>query len=301
VAAVLDLLPDTTIDADSLPMIRELMGAIEMPQPEGVIVEEYEVDASRGVILRVLSPTGAATAPRPAVYWIHGGGYVIGNRMQEDIRSASWVRALDCVVTSVEYRLAPDHPYPAALDDCDAGLRWLHAHVAELGVDVDRIGIGGLSAGGGLAAALAIHERDRGDVPVAFQLLDSPMLDDRQATPSSRADWLRVWSRESNSFGWRAYLGDRYGTEDVPDTAAASRVMDMAGLPPALVLVGAADGFCDEDVDYAARLNRAGVPTELHVYPGAPHGFTLFGESEVSRQAAVDVERWLARMLAASA
>jgi acetyl esterase/lipase len=295
-AAVLEALPDLTIDADRLPEIRSLMAALAVPPDlDGVEVIEHEVDAATGVVVRVLSPAGATASTRPAVFWIHGGGYVIGNRFMDDSRSATWVRELDCVVTSVEYRLAPEHPFPAPLEDCYRGLCWVHDHAEELGIDAGRLGIGGLSAGGGLAAALAILARDRGGPSAAFQLLDSPMLDDRQVTPSSRADWLVVWSYDSNSFGWRSYLGDLYGRDDISEPAVPARVGDLTGLPPALVIVGAADGFCDEDIVYAARLNQAGVPAELHVYPGAPHGFAIFGDSLVSQQASVDVIRWLGR------
>ena len=169
---------------------------------------------------------------------------------------------------SVDYRLAPETPYPGPLEDCYRGLVWTYEHADELGIDPERIGIMGVSAGGGLAAALALLARDRGEVPVAFQLLDSPMLDDRQRTPSSRQDGLAVWSRGSNTFGWKSYLGDLYGRDDVPATAAPARATDLSGLPPAFVSVGAVDGFRDEDIDYALRLNQAGVPDGAARVPG---------------------------------
>jgi acetyl esterase/lipase len=173
---------------------------------------------------------------------------------------------------------------------------WTYEHAAELGIDAECIGVMGVSAGGGLAAALALLARDRGEVPVAFQLLDSPMLDDRQTTPSSTQEGLAVWSRGSNSFGWKSYLGDLYGRADVPATAAPARATDLAGLPPALMSVGAVDGFRDEDVDYALRLNQAGVPTELHVYPGACHGFTVLApQAAVTKQCLRNMEDWLRR------
>ena len=173
---------------------------------------------------------------------------------------------------SVQYRLAPETPYPGPLDDCYAGLAWVHQHADELGVDPDRIGIGGQSAGGGLAAGLALLARDRGEVPVAFQLLIYPMLDDRQITPSS--GWPDpIWPPSANTYGWTAYLGDRKGGPDVEPYAAPARATDLAGLPPTLIAVGAIDGFSDEDIDYAVRLRHAGVPVDLHVYAGAPHGF----------------------------
>jgi acetyl esterase/lipase len=164
-------------------------------------------------------------------------------------------------------------------------------------VDPGRIGIAGVSAGGGLAASLALLARDRGEVPLEFQLLDCPMLDDRQITPSSRLEGLQIWTRESNTFGWRAYLGDRYGTEDVPAYAAAARAEDLTGLPPAYVCVGAVDGFRDEDITYAMRLNQAGVAAELHVFPGAPHGVMMFTETAVAKRYTHTLDDWLARQL----
>jgi acetyl esterase/lipase len=155
----------------------------------------------------------------------------------------------------------------------------------------------GVSAGGGLAAALALLVRDRGEIPIRFQLLDCPMLDDRQATPSSQLEDLLVWSRESNTFGWQSYLGARYGTDDIPEYAAAARAADLRGLPPAYVCVGGADGFRDEDIAYAARLSEAGVPTELHVYPGGPHGVGMFTTTAIARRYARDLADWVERQL----
>ena len=291
-----DLIPDLSMDDETVRDIRALMGGITSPLDDeaaaAVTIEEHTVDEARGVIARVIRPAGPVVA-RPCVYAIHGGGYVIGTRLMDDQRAAAWATDLGITTVSIEYRLAPEHAYPAALDDCYDGLRWVHEHAELLGVDPGRTGVYGTSAGGGLAAALAIRARDRGELPVAFQLLDSPMLDDRQVTPSSRADWLVVWTKESNEYGWRSYLGDLYGTDDIPAEAAPARSDDLRGLPPALVLVGGADGFRDEDVLYALRLNQAGVPAELHVYPGGPHGFTLFPDSGPAKTAGVDINRWL--------
>src|SRR5262249_52830392 len=153
------------------------------------------------------------------------------------------------------------------------------------------------SAGGGLAAALALLARDRGEMPIAFQLLECPMIDDRQTTSSSRREGLPIWSRESNEFGWRSYLGELYGRADVPPYAAAARARDLTGLPPALVIVGGADGFRDEDTGYALRLCQAGVPTELHVLPGAPHGVQMFPDSVLARRWNAIVVEWLGLQL----
>jgi acetyl esterase/lipase len=191
--------------------------------------------------------------------------------------------------------LAPEAPYPAAIDDCDQGLRYIVDHAAELRLDPHRIGVGGRSAGGGLAAALGPRWRDRVDDRLAFQYLEYPMLDDRMNTPSSKLDGLPVWSRESNAFGWHAYLGDHYGTDDVPPDAAPARAVELAGLPPTFITVGTADCLRDEAIDFAARLCRADVLTELHVYAGAVHGFDMFADCAVVRCAARDSADWLAR------
>jgi acetyl esterase/lipase len=240
----------------------------------------------------------AATGLLPCIFSIHGGGFIIGSYDMDDHRFESWCTQSGVMGVSVDYRLAPEVPYPGPLDDCHRALRWTIDHADELGIDRTRIGVYGPSAGGGLAAGLALLVRDRGESPLAFQLLESPMLDDRQQSPSSRVEGLPVWSRDANQFGWRSYLGDQYGRDDVPHYAAPARATDLAGLPPSYVSVGAVDGFRDEDVDYALRLNRAGVPTELHVYPGAPHGYQMFVDAPVTRQSERDSDEWLARVLA---
>jgi acetyl esterase/lipase len=229
--------------------------------------------------------------------WIHGGGYVIGHHLNDDPLLDRLCPRLRMGAVTVGYRLAPETPYPGPLEDCYRALTWTFARASELGLDPGRIGIGGISAGGGLAAALALLARDRGEVEVAFQLLDCPMLDDRQITFTSQQDDLALWSREANLFGWRSYLGPLHGTDDVPATAAPARASDLEGLPPAFVSVGTLDGFADEDVDYAMRLNRAGVPTELHVYPGACHGYLIAPQCPITVQADRDRDDWLARQL----
>ena len=182
------------------------------------------------------------------------------------------------------------------MEDCYEGLRWLFENSESLGVDRNRIGIGGSSAGGGLAAALALLARDRGEFPIAFQALIYPMLDDRQTTVSSQ--WRDpVWPPASNQFGWSSYLGALSG-HDVPPYAAAARATDLQGLPPAFISVGALDVFADEDVDYATRLRHAGVEVELHVYPGAPHGFdSMMPQTQLAQRAEQDLRRWLAAHL----
>jgi acetyl esterase/lipase len=235
----------------------------------------------------------------PALLWIHGGGYVMGDIEQDDRLMKQLVKRIGCVAVSVDYRLAPEHPFPAPVEDCYAGLKWLFAHADELGVEPARIAIGGASGGGGLAAGLALLARDRGEVQVAFQLLIYPMIDDRNVTPASHAITdPRMWNRESNRLGWKAYLGRDGGGADVSPYAAAARATDLTNLPPAYIPVGALDLFVDENIEYAQRLIQAGVPTELHVYPGAFHGFDLFAPSAtVSKQFKADRDSALKRAL----
>ena len=270
------------------------------PVTDAVTRSEHRVPGDPEVPLRVHRGEGDDDA-RPCIFAIHGGGYVMGSYDMDDARFDEWCPYLGLVGVSVEYRLAPEHPYPLPLEDCYRGLTWTVAHADELGIDRERIGIAGTSAGGGLAAALALLARDRGEVPLAFQLLDCPMLDDRQQTHSSRLDDLAIWNRESNEFGWRSYLGELYGRDEIPYHAAPARAPDLSGLPPAYVSVGAADGFRDESILYAMRLNEACVPTELHVYPGAPHGYQVFADSPVALQSRRDEREWLARQLRGTA
>ncbi|HEY6532973.1 MAG TPA: alpha/beta hydrolase [Acidimicrobiales bacterium] len=266
-----------------------------LPRSDAVERVDHVVSENPRVVVRVHRPKGVE-GPLPCAYSMHGGGYVIGSYEMDDIRFDALCPRVPCVGVAVNYRLAPETPYPGPLDDCYAGLRWTFEHADELGIDAERIGVVGNSAGGGLAAALALLARDRGELRLAFQLLECPMIDDRQITSSSRRDGLPIWSREENEFGWRSYLGERYGSE-VDPYAAAARSTDLAGLPPTLVIVGTADGFCDENVDYASRLNQVGVPTDLHVLAGVPHGIAAFARSGARRRWAELVESWLERQV----
>ena len=300
VASDLEAIPfNLNLDADSLPVSRDFRSrmAAAVQLSGDVAHEDHVVPGDPDVTVRVYRAKERASedgAVLPCVYAIHGGGYVMGSYEMEDLRFDSWCRSLGVVGVSVEYRLAPEMPYPGPLEDCYAGLRWVFENAGMLGVDPERTGICGTSAGGGLAAGLALLARDRGEVRPAFQMLIYPMLDDRQTTPSSSWD-VPIWSPANNEFGWRSYLGDLYGTAGIPGYAAPARAEDLSGLPPTSVWVGTADGFCDEDITYAQRLNHAGVPTELHVYPGAPHGFEAFSQNaEVARRCRRDMKEWLA-------
>jgi acetyl esterase/lipase len=211
--------------------------------------------------------------PSGALLWIHGGGMIMGTPEQDDRWLASLVRELDILAVSVDYRLAPEDPYPAGLDDCMAALRWLHGRADELGIDPARVAVGGASAGGGLAAAVALRARDEGGPPLCFQLLNYPMLDDRTVLRADHGGTgAFTWTPASNRFGWTAYLGGEPQEDDVRVHAAPARATDLAGLPPAWIGVGELDLFHAEDVDYAHRLDAAGVPCELWDEPGMYHG-----------------------------
>jgi acetyl esterase/lipase len=299
VAPLLAEAPQFALTPDALATMREnrinMMGDVELS--DAVERTDHVVSTDPDVVVRVHRPK-SASGRLPVIYSIHGGGYILGSYVMDDVRFDRWCPALGCVGVSVEYRLAPETPYPGPLDDCYAGLTWTYEHAAEIGADPAHIGIAGVSAGGGLAAALALLARDRGEISLCFQLLECPMIDDTQSTSSSCLDGLPIWSRESNTFGWKSYLGDLYGTGDIPAYAAAARATDLTGLPPALVIVGGADGFRDENITYALRLNQAGVPTELHVLPGAPHGVMMFAASTVAKRWNQTVNAWLEIQLA---
>ncbi len=268
-------------------------------------VEDRRVPGPQGepdISLLICRPTAPASAgARPVIYHVHGGGMVIGNsRVGVDVPLA-WAQALDAVVVSVEYRLAPEHPYPAPIEDVYAGLLWTADHAAELGADPERIVIAGASAGGGLCAALALLTRDRkGPQPIG-QVLMCPMLDDRNDTPSThQMAGLGVWDRTANETGWTALLGARRGGPDVPAYAAPARAEDLSGLPPAFLDVGSAETFRDEVVAYASRIWQAGGVAELHVWPGGFHGFDGFApQAALSQSARAAHVNWLRRLLSA--
>ncbi len=267
------------------------------PSP-GVERREYVIDPERAVAIRVHRPAGTEGG-LPCVYSMHGGGYVFGSYANDDARLDGWSSSYRSVGVSVDYRLAPETPFPGPLDDCYLGLKWVFDHHDELNVDPERIGVSGTSAGAGLAAGLAPLARDRGEVPLQFQLLDAPMIDDRQVTPSSQRDDLVIFDREASEFGWRSYLGDLYGTPDVPAYAAPARAADLAGLPAAYICAGNVDGFRDDAIGYATRLNQAGVAAELHIYAGAPHGVKQFTDVPVARRYIEGINGWISAQLRA--
>jgi acetyl esterase/lipase len=267
---LLPFLPGTT-RASLLPLFR-LTSRIPIRAVEGVTITERRLG---GIQVVVATPTQRA-GRRAGVLWIHGGGYIVGSARLESSGTAGLARDLDVVAVSPEYRLAPEHPFPAALDDCMATLRWMRTNADELGIDPDRIAVIGASAGGGLAAAVAQHSHDEG-IALRAQVLVYPMLDDRTALRAEHAGRGRfIWTPASNLFGWTSYLGRAPQMSDAPQYSAPARRVDLTGLPPAWIGVGELDLFYEEDVDYAARLTASGVPCTLVTVPGMYHGADAF-------------------------
>jgi acetyl esterase/lipase len=305
--AVLAAMPGfPAVTLEFIPAMRA--GADEfMPRPSNeqltrggaYTVEERTVPGPEGapdVALIVVRPVAVA-APVPALYYTHGGG-MFGGTARDALDSVlDLAEAVGGAVVSVEYRRAPETPHPGPVEDSYAGLVWTAEHAGELGVD--RIVLIGGSAGGGIAAALALMSRDRGGPAPAGQLLMCPMLDDRNDSPSAhQMAELAMWNRQANEVGWTALLGDARGGPDVSPYAAPARATDLSGLPPAFVDVGSADTFRDEDVDYATRIWRAGGVAELHVWPGGYHGFDGIAPHAAISQAAVAARAtWLRRLL----
>lgn len=302
---MLSQMPPTSLDNPPAARAasKQMMAAMktQMPVIPGVITEDRTIPGpmkSPGVAVRIYRPE-KQPGLLPALLWIHGGGYMLGDIDQEDFTSKQFTLAGECVVVSVEYRLAPEHPYPAPLEDCYAALQWLSSHADELRVDPTRIAIGGASSGGGLAAGLAILTRDRAEVKIIFQLLVYPMINDCNIAPASDVlpDTL-FWTRENNLIGWRSYLGCEPGGAEMSCYAAAYRAKNLGGLPKVYITVGDLDLFAQEDIDYSRRLIAAGVPTELHVYSGGCHAFDmLVPTADISKRFTADVHRALQRAL----
>jgi acetyl esterase/lipase len=249
-----------------------------MPKPLPTpAIEEKLIPGRAGAPEVKIFVIGAKTdgKPRPAVIFIHGGGFILGSAMGEIVSAQTLAAELDCLVVSVDYRLAPETRFPGSLEDNYAALLWVYTNAESLGVDRKRIAVAGGSAGGGQAAVLAIAARDRGEVPLCYQVLIYPMLDDRTGSTHMPPPFIGTynWKAGDNKFGWTSLLGVPAGSASVPKGAVPARVEDLSGLPPAFIGVGTLDLFVEEDMTYAQRLVHAGVPTKLLVVPGAIHGF----------------------------
>jgi acetyl esterase/lipase len=271
-------LPKLVLNKATLPQVRPASPWPPLPPPAPQ-PSTRRIPGPKGVPeipLVIFDPEPGATS-RPALLYIHGGGYVSGTAGFFSSWLQKAAQGSGCLVVSVEYRLAPEMRFPGSLEDNYAALSWLHANADIFGVDRAKIAVGGVSAGGGHTAALCLAARDRKEIPIAFQLLIYPMLDDR--TGSGRTVPLHigtfVWTAENNVYGWSSLLGVPAGSANVPPGAVPARVENLAGLPPTFIGVGSIDLFVDEDVEYGRRLVSAGVPTELLVVPGAYHGFDL--------------------------
>lgn len=279
--------------------MRELVGVLAEPMTdERVEVADRRIPGAPGappVPVRTYRPRDRQ-GPLPVLLYFHGGGFVTGDLENEHQRCLDFAAKVGIAVVSVDYRLAPENPFPAAFDDCHAATLWAYENAAELGGDPTRLAVGGGSAGGGLAAAVALRARDEGGPPLVFQFLLYPVLDDRMDTPSMHAyTEPPLFNRVDAAHMWRHYLGPLHG--EAPVYAAPGRAEDLAGLPPAYVLAAEADPLRDEDIDYARGLIEAGVPTELHHVPGVYHGFDGVVTAEISRRALAGQRAALRRAL----
>lgn len=258
------------------------------------------IETSAGKMkVKVLSPT-STSAPVPGILWIHGGGYMMGGSYMVHVSAGKMLgERYGAVVVSPEYRLAREAPYPAALDDCYATLQWIYDHAAELGIDRNRIVVGGESAGGGLAAAVCLYARDKGEIPIAFQLPLYPMLD-CEDTPSSVDNHGKGWNTKRNHWGWRHYLGEAYGSQEVSKYASPARETDFSGLPPCYTFVASGEPFYNETLTYIKNLQSAGVDAKVDVYPGDVHAFDLLlpwkkTSQEAKKRLCEEYERLISR------
>ena len=248
----------------------------DVPPNDQVITEDRMVpgpDGAPEVPVRIYTPANAVGVELPGIFYIHGGGMILGSIEANELTCAMLCEQVNAVVVSTGYRKAPENPHPAQLNDCYAALTWMAANTGTLGVEARRMAIFGGSAGGNLAISTAMTARDRGAPALRFVMAPYPMIDDRNVTPSSHEiTEVGIWDRAGNIEAWAWFLGG----EPADGYAAPARATDLAGLPPMFIDVGDMDLFRDEDIEFVARLLQAGVPTEFHVYPGAYHASEVF-------------------------
>ena len=272
--------PITSIDAKVLKEMRGMSEKFAGARLPDVPVQEQQVPVGGGAPDVTVYVINARPGDhRPGILHTHGGGYIAGSAKWEVPRLQKLAQEMDCIIVSVDYRLAPETTYTGSTEDNYAGLKWMYNRAAQIGLDTTRIALMGESAGGGHAARLAITARDRREVPIALQALVYPMLDDRTASSRAVPPFIGAigWGPEANRYGWQAFLGQQPGTATVPAASVPARVSDLSNLPPAWIGVGSIDLFVSEDMEYARRLIDVGVPTELYVVPGAFHGFDVIG------------------------
>jgi len=276
----------TNVDARNLAVVRALRSDRPRTELTSPAWREVHVGGPAGTKLRLLVINENFEVEKPAVLHMHGGGFVLGKADQNLAALQQMAKTLDCVVVSVDYRLAPEVTWRSSVEDNYAGLKWVFDNSRKLGVDRARIAVMGESAGGGHAALLAQITYDRGEIPICFQCLVYPMLDDRTGTGTTPPYPIGeiLWTAASNRFGWQSFLGQEPGTDSVPSNAVPARRPSLAGLPPAWIGVGAIDLFVGENIAYAERLINDGVPTQLLVLPGAFHGFDGIGKSTIVAQ-----------------
>ena len=285
--------PEMNITAETLPEIQKSLSKILESLPKDDAVEVYDEMITSTLRVRVYKPK-SEQKDFPGLLWIHGGGHIMGIPEMNEALCIRFAKDAGCIVAAPDYRLAPEHKYPADVDDCYAALVWM---TENLPVRKDKIAVSGQSAGGGLTAAVALMARDKKGPAICFQMPLYPMLDCRNITPSVNqiADH-RVWCKDFNVTAWKMYLGD--DVKEVPAYASPALAEDLSNLPPAYIMVGQLDPFRDEDISYAQRMLQAGVPVELHVIPGVTHGFEgIFPAAEVSRRAVNEYVKALADAL----
>jgi acetyl esterase/lipase len=297
--------PQVPLTAETLTRRRAdllaLPNAVPKPDLPDIVTGEIYVESAFGAQpIRVLTYRPVRSdGPLPVIVHIHGGGFVMGAPEMKDVENRLFASELKCAIYSVDHRLAPEAPHPAPVEDIYSVFLWLHGNAGQLGFDPARIGIKGESGGGGFAAGAALYARDRQGPKFAFQHLIYPMIDDRSAVRKDLHPCVGefVWTQQNNHFGWCSLLGEEPGSADVSPYAAAARAEDVSGLPPTYISVGGLDLFLEENLTYADRLSRAGVPVEFHLYPRAPHGFYRAPNARVTRQAEHDTREALRRFL----